>query len=137
MDKLTQFCNNIASYKPCSVSEIQEIMARAMMVAIVKELIRLGYSNYESVYFDDRKRRLRQMGDTVGVCYHRAGQSDCFHDIDINGQVYGLLEDFIMPEGDYNRNIIQSIHLDTLEKIYNYLRLERKSNSLRKRDLPQ
>ena len=134
MDQLTQYLNKVTSFKPCYTNDIIAIMGLALMTVIVKELMRLGYTDYESVRFDSKKAIQRGLGRTVGVCYYSTSRpADCIDTIEIEGKCYCLLEDYKMSNGyPDNRSELQSQHLNTLEAIYNYLRLERKSNSLKK-----
>lgn len=134
MDELTDYLNRVASFKTCNSFRIRVSMGVALMTAIIRELKRLGYGDYESVRFDPGKAKRRYMGDTVGVCYYSTkSPSDDLFIITVDGKNYCLLEDYSMPDGyPDNRRELQPIHLETLEHIYDYLRLERKSNSLKK-----
>lgn len=125
MDILTRFARNVASYRPCAVSDVLHFMENALMSAIVRELIRLGYAQFEPVLFDSNKMRIREMGNIAGVSYYLTGNiADNLNCVNVDGRNYGLLEVIMTADGDYNSNFLH-LNLDTLERIYNYLCLER------------
>lgn len=141
---------DIENFRPFSFSGVQCMYGTALMKSIVRMLKRLDVKPGETFVYDKRMARLRNLKyynhacsqDFLyyGVSYEEdddfSKEYEC-ENFDVDGKCYRLWdywEDPIPNIPDFiNCGMLQNIHVDHLNNIYNYLRMEVKAPKEKRR----
>ncbi len=141
---------NIENFRPFAFSGIQCMYGTALMVSIIRMLKKLEVKPGETFVYDKRMARLRNLKyynhacsqDFLyyGVSYEEdddfSKEYEC-ENFDVDGKCYRLWdywEDPIPNIPDFiNCGMLQNIHVDHLNNIYNYLRMEVKAPKEKRR----
>lgn len=130
---------DIENFKPFSFREAQELYARELAKSIILMLKKLEVEPGDILKYDQRMARLRGLkyyrGSEelyyYGVSYEEHDKFVEWHkyeNIDIDGKCYRLMDYWPEPlscdPDAINCGYIQMCHLETLNLIYNYLRME-------------
>ena len=135
---------DIENFRPFSFSGVQCMYGTALMKSIVRMLKRLDVKPGETFVYDKRMARLRNLKYYNHACsqdflyygvsyeedYGFSKEYEC-ENFDVDGKCYRLLnwwEEPILDIPDLiNCGFLQNIHVEHLNKIYNYLRMEVKT----------
>lgn len=139
-----EMISDIENFRPFCFYEVESMYGTALMKSIISMLKRLDVKPRETFVYDKRMARLRNLKDYdhmyqqdflyYGVSYEEDNvfnkNFEC-ENIDINGKCFRLWdywkEPTLGPEG-INCGMLQPCQIKTLNKIYNYLRMELKAS---------
>ena len=130
----------VKSFQGFSHTGIMECVANALAISIIRLLKRLGVNERDVLIYDERMARLRdhhisysqKEPNHYGVAFYEYDK-DSYDRFEVEGKYYEIFDYFYMDDRQVNCLPLQFCHIEDLEFIYDYLRMENNTPAKKRR----